>query len=625
MSRSGAGVGAWAGWQGVAALALACLCLAPGSLKAAGQAATAPAPRAGIGLNLAPWEYHSTDFPLVDQFKRSTGWLTQCEPSRDRGCSGFAAGASAWDTGERAQLALDAEGWPLRLPAADDSGVKFRSAAVLLFNGNGGAHPAGRYVVTYEGRGTLVHDLAGRKLAAESRPGRDVVEVGNRPEDGGWRISLQATDRAQPLRRIRVFPPGGACASDLGSFAATPADCVARRAGAFVPFEKFPAHWRWHPQYLQDLRGMRVLRFMDWGRTNASPVTSWASRPPLDTAVWDHPGGVPVEAMLDLAAAVGADPWLNLPLRADDGYARGLGQLLRERLPPGRTAVIEHANEPWNEAFPIAAWVQQAARAKWPAASAQPVALGVNWQAWRAARLCQLVKSAWAPGVAPVKCVLNGQAANPDLLKQTLGCPLAAAELGGPCARQVDALAVAPYFGGYLASPALRETTRGWLADADGGVDHVFQELLGTDRRGAAVRPPLQGRPDAPREGGALAQARGWMQQAHALAATHGLPLWAYEGGQHLTPPAGEDEARWVRLIQAANRDPRMGVAYERYLSDWRASGGELVVLYHHMGAASKWGAWGLKEHPGDAQAPKWQVVRRWRDSQPCWWKGCGT
>lgn len=625
MARSGAGVGAWAGWLGVAALALACLCLAPGSLKAAGQAATAPAPRAGIGLNLAPWEYHSTDFPLVDQFKRSTGWLTQCEPSRDRGCSGFAAGASAWDTGERAQLALDAEGWPLRLPAADDSGVKFRSAAVLLFNGNGGAHPAGRYVVTYEGRGTLVHDLAGRKVAAESRPGRDVVEVGNRPEDGGWRISLQATDPAQPLRRIRVFPPGGACASDLGSFAATPADCVARRAGAFVPFEKFPAHWRWHPQYLQDLRGMRVLRFMDWGRTNASPVTSWASRPRLDTAVWDHPGGVPVEAMLDLAAAVGADPWLNLPLRADDGYARGLGQLLRERLPPGRTAVIEHANEPWNEAFPIAAWVQQAARAKWPAASAQPVALGVNWQAWRAARLCQLVKSAWAPGVAPVKCVLNGQAANPDLLKQTLGCPLAAAELGGPCARQVDALAVAPYFGGYLASPALRETTRGWLADADGGVDHVFQELLGTDRRGAAVRPPLQGRPDAPREGGALAQARGWMQQAHALAATHGLPLWAYEGGQHLTPPAGEDEARWVRLIQAANRDPRMGVAYERYLSDWRASGGELFVLYHHMGAASKWGAWGLKEHPGDAQAPKWQVARRWRDSQPCWWKGCGT
>lgn len=585
--------------------------------------------RSGVGINLAPWEYHSSDFPLVDQFKRSSGWLTQCEPSRDPGCQGFAGPASPWDTGERERLELDDEGWPRRLPAADDARVKFRAAAVLLFNGNGGAHPAGRYVVTYEGRGTLAHDLAGRRIDAESRPGREVVQVSNRPEDGGWRISLRATDPARPLRRIRVFPPGGACAADLGRFAASAADCRGPGDGAFVPFEKFPPERRWHPAYLQDLTGFRALRFMDWGRTNTSPVVTWAGRPRAESAVWDHPGGVPLEAMLDLAATTGAEPWLNLPMRADEGYARGLGQLLRERLPAGRTAIVEYANEPWNAAFPVATWMQQQARTAWPrqADAAGAAVAGVNWYAARAAHLCRLVKSAWAPQAAPVRCVLNAQAAHTELMRQTLACPLAVqsglAGPGGACASQVDAVAIAPYFGAYLGSPAARETTSAWLREPDGGVDRVFQELLAQDARGAALTPPLQGRPDAPRQRGALAQSRGWIQQARALAGDHRLPLWAYEGGKHLTPPPGADEAGWVRLIAAANRDPRMGLAYERHLADWRAAGGELFMFYHHTGAPSRWGAWGLKERPDDERAPKWLAARHWRDGQPCWWAGC--
>lgn len=598
------------------------LCLGAAGAVAAGGSATSARPfRSGVGLNLATWDYFSPDFPLVDQFKRSSGWLTQCEPTLDKGCRDFPEGTSAWDTGEQAKLDLDEQGWPRRLPAADDTHTRFRTLAVLLFNDNGHSHPAGKYIVTYQGKGTLAHDLLGRKLERESRPGRDVVQVDNQA-DGGWRISIKATDPKDPLRNIRVLPPGGACQRDLGRYAESAADCDAKTHGAFVPFEKFPAEQRWHPRFLQDLRGFRVLRFMDWGKTNSSPLARWAARPQLADATWASAAGVPVEAMLDLSRVVGADPWLNLPMQAGDDYVRGLSQLLKARLAPGQTAIVEYANEPWNQAFPVAGWMTQRARAQWPSAKGADATLAVNWYAWRSAQICQAIKAEWGGQPAPVRCVLNAQAANPDLIRQTLACPLAAPTLGGVCAKRVDAVAVAPYFGGYLGTTEFTPLVKGWPGEV-GALDKLFQELLGEDARGVAAKTPLQGRQAQAPAGGALAQSRGWMGVDKKLADEFGLPLWAYEAGQHLTPAADSDDAGWLGLITAANRDARMGRAYQRHLADWQAAGGEVFVWFNHAGRPSKAGAWGLKETQFSEAFPKWQAVKAARDSQRCWWEGC--
>ncbi|WP_439386980.1 hypothetical protein [Ideonella sp. YS5] len=598
-------------------------CLASVLLLAALGGSPAVA-RSGIGLNLATWDYFSPDLPLVDQFKRSSGWLTQCEPSRDTRCQGFSGEASSWDTREEDRLELDAQGWVKRLPASDDPNVRFRSVGVLLFNGNGHAHPAGKYIVTYEGKGVLVHDLLGRKIDRESRPGRDVVEVSNQA-DGGWRIAIQATDPKDHLRNIRVFPPGGACAKDLDRYAATPAECEPKTQGAFVPFEKFPAERRWHPRFVQDLRGFRVLRFMDWGKTNSTRVTDWRERAQPDAAIWASDAGVPIEAMLDLSRVAGADPWLNLPMRASDDYVRGFAKLLRQQLPPGRVAIVEYANEPWNQAFPVAGWMHQRAQAQWPGAGRKvggDVALANNWYAWRSVQICQMVKAEWGAQAAPVRCVVNTQAANPELIRQVLACPQAAAQIGKACAKGVDAVAIAPYFGGYLAEPSLRTAVVSWPKDPDGGLNRLFQELLAEDPQGARARPPLQGHKDAA-DAGALAQSAGWMRAAKAVADAHGLPMWAYEGGQHLTPPGGVEDPAWLKLIVAANRDRRMGRAYERHLSDWRSAGGQLFVWFNHLAVPSQAGAWGLKETQFSDDSTKWQAVRAQRDGLACWWPGC--
>ena len=598
------------------------LCLGAAGAVAAGGTTTASRPvKSGMGLNLATWDYFSPDFPLVDQFKRSSGWLTQCDPAKDKSCQGFAKDQNAWDTGEQAQLDLDEHGWPRRLPAADDARVRFRSVAVLLFNDNGHSHPAGRYIVTYEGKGTLVHDLLGRKVERESRPGRDVVEVDNKA-DGGWRLSIKATDPKDPLRNIRVLPPGGSCLRDPGQYAETTADCDPKLQGAFVPFEKFPVEQRWHPRFVQDLRGFRVLRFMDWGKTNSSPLARWADRPQLADATWASAAGVPVEAMLDLSRVAGADPWLNLPMQAGDDYVRGFAQLLKAQLAPGRVAIVEFANEPWNQAFPVAAWMTQRARAQWPAAKGSDSMLAVNWYAWRSAQICQAIKAEWGGQAAPVRCVLNAQAANPDLIRQTLACPLASPELGAACAKRMDALAVAPYFGGYLGTNELQTLTSS-LAREAGALDKLFQELLAEDARGVPAKAPLQGRHAVVPAGGALAQSRGWMVADKKLADEFGLPMWAYEAGQHLTPAPESTDAGWLALITAANRDARMGRAYQRHLADWQAAGGQLIVWFNHAGRPSKAGAWGLKEAQFSESFPKWQAIKAARDDQRCWWTGC--
>jgi hypothetical protein len=160
------------------------------------------------------------------------------------------------------------------------------------------------------------------------------------------------------------------------------------------------------------------------------------------------------------------------------------------------------------------------------------------------------------------------------------------------------------------------------LKDPDGGLDRLFEELTGVDKRGAAVPTPLQGHPEAA-QGGALVQVRGLVRTARVLAERHGLPLWAYEGGQHLTMPPGGDDPAWLDFITRANRDPRMGRAYERHLADWRAAGGQLFVWFNHVTVPSRWGVWGLKETQFADAAVKWQAVRAARDGLPCWWPGC--
>jgi hypothetical protein len=547
------------------------------------------APRdAGIGINLAPIAYWGSDWPFIDELKRAGGWATRCDPWASPQCKDFAPGASANDTKEESQLELDEHGWPKRLPAADDPKVKFRHVAALLFQGNGGAHPAGRYVVRYDGKGTLAYSGAGRRIDAESTPGRDVVAVTNKPGEG---LTLRITriDEHDPLRNVRVIGPGGICADAPFAWVEDASAC--RGKAPFRSLESLAATQTFHPAFLGDLKGFRAIRFMKWTAANTSPLVHWSQRPKTTDPLWTSEAGVPFEAMFELARATGADPWISLPPFVDDDFARQFAALAKRSLAPGATLWFEYGNEPWNQAPPYSqagVMFERKAREAWPGATPPAWQQRLNWYALRSVQLCRIVKREMGAGGPRVRCVANGQAANAEVSRTILECPLARDTLGEPCAKSFDALAVAPYFGHGLGDPPNDPTLDRWLSEPDGGLTSLFAAIDGL-----------------------MPKTRAWIAASREVAERHHLPLVAYEGGQHLTTNRGGGTEA---LFRAANRDKRMGAALARLVNDWKAEGGGLFVAFDHVEPSVRGGSWGMKEHQRDDAAPKWQAIKALRD-----------
>ena len=575
----------------------------------------------GLGINLDAVAYWQSNWPFIDELKRAGGWSTRCEPWQTPQCRDFAPGASANDTREQDRVERDGHGWAKRLPAADDPTVKYRQLAALLFQGNGGAHPAGRYAVLYDGRGTLQYSGAGRKVEAESTPGRDVLEVTNRPGDG-LMLRITRIDERDPLRNVRVIGPGGICADQPFAWVPDASRCEGR--GAFRSLEALHAAGQtFHPAFLGDLRGFRVLRFTKWTAANTSRVVRWSERPKPGDPLWSGENGVPFEPMFELARATGADPWISLPPFVDDDFARRFAELAKRSLAPRATLWFEYGNEPWNQAPPYSqagVMYEQKAKAAWPGATTPPWQQRLEWYALRSVQLCRIVKQAFGAEAGRVRCVANSQAANAEVSRTILACALAQDALGGPCGRHFDALAIAPYVGFHVGHNQFAGTVDRWADEPDGGMEKIFREITGRDAEGRPVAPALvaPGSP-VPREG-ALAQAKAWIAASRQVADRYGLPLVAYEGGQHLqTYRGGRTEA----MFRAANRDPRMGAALKQLVADWQAAGGQLFVAFSYTQQATRGGFWGMKEHQRDDAAPKWRAIRELRDA-PCWWEGCG-
>ena len=123
-----------------------------------------------LGTNLDAVTDYSSQLPFRDLFLSSRAWFTQCRAGVDPGCTA----SNAWDTGEAHLLDLDANGWVRALPSANAS-VLYRSVAT--FWDLPPEFAAGRYVVLYEGSGSLEYGLGARKVEGSSRSGRDVIDV----------------------------------------------------------------------------------------------------------------------------------------------------------------------------------------------------------------------------------------------------------------------------------------------------------------------------------------------------------------------------------------------------------------------------------------------------------------
>jgi hypothetical protein len=207
---------------------------------------------------------------------------------------------------------------------------------------------------------------------------------------------------------------------------------------------------------------------------------------------------------------------------------------------------------------------------------------------------------------------MGGMSANPWVAEQALKCPLWAAENGGhPCAEPMNALAIAPYFGGHLGAVRWAGTVAAWTAQPDGGLALLFQELA----TGEVLNDPK-----------ALALPTVYRQIAahRALADRYKLDLLAYEGGQHLVGVGvAQNNGRLEKLFVATNRAAAMGALYDDYLNGWREHGGQLLMHFNSVNRYTRHGSWGAKEYQTQRAAPKHAALLRFIAAHPCWWPGC--
>jgi hypothetical protein len=470
-----------------------------------------------VGVNLDGIAYWTSEFPFSDLMKNSGDWT--------------AHGGAGGDNGKFPSMR---DGYPTAL----DPGQRAMAAVAW-----GNVHYApGRYVILWNGDGTVSFPLTnGVVTMGDHRATLDVTDT-----TGPMWVSIDKTSASNPIHNVRFLWPG------------------TESTYATQPF---------NPEFLARIAPFSLLRFMDWGATNGSPVVEWADRAHVAQVTYAKPNGVPIEVMIDLANTLHVDPWFCIPHQASDDYVVQFAALLHRRLDPTLKPRIEYSNEVWNAGFAQNTWAKARSTALGlPTPSGMPSV----FYAQRAVQVFKLVQSVYGADRARLVRVIAGQAAWTQFLDSALGWKDTAAN--------ADVMAIAPYFSAEAADDRAQvNTTLGLSSDAI--VDQMLVSIRGNVKT--------------------------WIAANAALARKYKLKMEGYESGVGNTTgtfPADKQDAM-TALMQTANRNPRMHDVYTEYFGLWVANGGGTMNQFNDIGAWGKWGNWGMLEYltQDPATAPKYQ------------------
>lgn len=339
-----------------------------------------------------------------------------------------------------------------------------------------------------------------------------------------------------------------------------------------------------HPRFLQLLSKFRAIRFMDWQRTNGSALVHWEDRSRPTDAVQTSDSGVCLEHMLALCNALRCDAWFCMPHLATDEYVANFASQVEAELDPGLRVFVEYSNEVWNGGFEQAHHAAQQGAQLGLSGSAFQNQL--RWYSRRSVEVFDLWRNVFGADSERLVCVLAGQSVNPWTGTVILG--------DQDAHEKTDAYAIAPYFGATLGSP--EHGPELLTLSRDEVWEHVESSLKATlEKVGENV----------------------------ALAEEHGLPLMAYEAGQHLVGTGSMLQSQGLtQLFVGLNREERMGELYSRYLAGWRESGAHEMFLWNLADEPSQFGSWGLLERSTQdpADAPKFRAVDAFSRAHEPWW-----
>ncbi len=512
-------------------------------------------PSMGIGLNgISDW---STQLPFINHFNSSRSWIGH-EPNDWGGYS--------WGGVPIEEFELDENGYPTSLPEVD--GETAAAGTVLFTDMEEEAVAGGRYVVLYEGEGTLEYNVSGEKI--ESEPGRDIIEF--TPEGKLLGINITETDPNETgdyIRDIRVIRED--------------------------QLDLYEAGETFNPEWVNKIEDLESLRFMDWMETNNSDVSKWSERPTVDDATWTN--GAPLEIMIELANQTDTDPWFNIPHQATDNYIRNFAQVVKEQLDPNLKAHFEFSNEVWNWQFDQAQYAHEKGQERW---GDDVETAWVEWYGMRSAQMAQILDDVYGSEADDrlVK-VISTQTAYEGIEKSILESPHWVEEGNPEPYTLFDAYAVTAYFGGDIGNQENYETISQWIEqDREGAFEKVFQELKDGSQADLKSSKSVEEIIDN-------------LAYQSTVAANHDLDLVTYEAGTHVVATSGEakNDEEFTDFLIELNRRPEMGDLYNELFQGWEEVGGTLFNHFVDVGRASKNGSWGALAHLNDS-TPRWEAIK---------------
>lgn len=495
--------------------------------------------RLAVGMNLESIVDYSPAWTFTDAFKASRPWISQTFNPQTF--------ALTWDAADAPVLDIDGDGNVRSLKTWTQNGVTLAQyAGTLMFDALGGDYAAGTYHAEWDGTGVVRFGFDAVVTSSGRTPeGRNFAELRVTPTDAGIYLRIESTSPADPVRNFNVWMPDYNGQSFVGQRWSPGAD--------FSPF---------HPLFLQRLEPFSTLRFMAWQETNTSDIETWSQRRDwADIRQGSGSEGTPsepvangasLEYMVTLANDLDADPWFNMPYRADDTFVRNFATYVSANLEPGRTVYVEWANEVWNFGYGFEA-------SQWVAEKARAAGLDPDYGQWIVAgQEAKRDLDIWSqvfgnrPDLRLVR-VAGGWAAVDWVTNEILE------NMGG----SFDAVAIAPYItptDEQRASYSGATTVDRVLADSRTNIATSLQWTAAHERLAEEWSTRL-GRP---------------------------IALVAYEGGAHLDGRG----ASYQNAFYGAGIDPRMGEIYRDYIRGLDSAGLDLYVDFQFTGqaGATPWG-----------------------------------
>jgi hypothetical protein len=505
------------------------------------------------------------------------------------------------------QLPLDQDGYPTQLPYTPVGASEPQIIETAMLNGFGGGYRAGTYRFCLDGSATF--RISGAMPTIES------VTISNECRDldlssesgSGITLEMTSTDASDHARNFRIFHL---------DFANTIGDDV---------------DYEINPDYIAYLNGLNVgtVRMINWMNVINSPADALDD---LNTVTYHtqssngRGSGISWQMIATFVDETGINPWLGIPHIAgwsSDDFIREMAQFFRDNIASERHIFVEISNEVWNSSFVE----NQYARDNSPTGKAE------DWVGIVVERIVRIFQEVFIDHsrftvLAPTYSadgIPNGNQGQYTATvlsylneKQLANIAVAvnsyfASSMGDPCeptslsdnvgCSPADNATWAPEFDALLsASPETIVDVARKFIDHNTNIDFPSASL---DADLQQLLDWVGGKTDL----------RSLLTNVKSTVDSFGVPMVAYEGGQHLVGRnSGISVDALTGQFGAANRGEQMAVAYEELFTMWDDIGGGMFCAFVDIGPYNSFGSWGLQESLVEPETPKYRAVREYSE-----------